>query len=133
MSLSGSAARIGIVAAVLLAGAGFYIVKLHSDLGTVQQEVVSSNDQSQKLRVSLDAAQKEAAGNAATRDQLQTQVSESTAQISTISAQLEQAQGEAETAMAQLAQVRSRIAANGQVAVYWRELFDYTKDFNGGK
>jgi len=129
MNLSSGTARVGILAALLVA-ALFFAFKLYTDLGTARQETASALEQSQKWKVSSEAAQTAAASTTAERDQLRAQIGEAEAKMKELSEQLAQAQKETQSLTEQVARMRRDVAMNGKITGYWRDLFDYTKELD---
>ena len=118
--------RFWIVAIILALAAGGYAFKMQGDLTAAQQQLATTTTQ---MQASLAKAREEATSNAAARDNLQTEVNESQTQLSAVSGELDQTKGELESVKAQFAQLQAQVRGNRKLAGMWRDLFDYTKDF----
>jgi len=121
---------LGGVSAVIIVAGGFYIMNLRADLDQARQETLAAQQQVQKVTASL--SQTEASLTSATQaqEQLKTQLAESNVKLEGVSADLG---NEIEALKQQVAALQSEIASGNKVSGWWRDLFDYTKPFDGAE
>jgi len=118
------AVMVGVVAAVIIAGCGFYIVQLKSDLAGARQEIAAIT---QKSNADMKKAQQTLADMTTARDDLKVQLQDLSKKLDTASMETEQKIAGLEQEVARL---KAGAVSNGRIAGYWRDLFDYSKRKN---
>lgn len=111
----------------ILIGTAFYVMHLRSDLIEAERSLSASRREVLALKVTIARIEGERTTAANERDAMQAQLSESKELFVKLS---ERPEEKSDGLNDELSALRSRIAYEGKVSAWWRELFDYTKTFN---
>ena len=126
MSQKGTLAIV-VVAAIVIAGGLFYIVDLRSTLADAQAQSAAARSEVTALQASLGEAKNNVAAGEESRKQIQAELEQTKTELA---AAAETSQ-EVEALKQRVAELEATAAYGRKVQVWWRDLFDYTKPFDG--
>lgn len=118
----------GVVASVIIIAGGFYIGQLRGQLTAARQQSAAAQHEFQKLNATLGEAQSSLAEISKSQRQLEAELAQSKTAAADSSARMGQ---QVAMLQRQVSDLRAEISYRNKVSVWWRDLFDYTKPFEG--
>jgi predicted nuclease with TOPRIM domain len=114
-------------ASVIIIAGGFYIAQLRSQLGEGRQQLVTAQQELEKLT----AAVKQAEASLAAATEAQTELKAQVAEVQAAAVKPSDLSQEVDKLKRQVSDLQDNIRYRNKVSTWWRDLFDYTKPFKG--
>ncbi len=119
---------LGIAASIVIIAGGFYIAHLRGQLADAERQSAGAQEAVQKLDTTLNQTHASLAAASEAQQDLETRLAQSNAKVADLSTARDQ---QLEALKQEVSNLRANLGHRRKVSSWWRELFDYTKPFDG--